>query len=210
MIHGAPSAFLKPRRCNGMAVVERSHPHRRRRRRGRGPLWELAISQGDGFASVGDPGCRGCVPSLSVRDVCMRSRPVAIATHTYTDAHTYSYGSTRGPQVANSSASCLAISLWIYESNWRSYMAVRTRGGSYVCERRRSSGFHPPRYCTNTARICITLLLDGMMGHQSAEVETFGNFICTARYVRSKSTRLYVCHLHACMTLCIAVYVDFL
>lgn len=113
MIYGTPSAFLKPRQCDGMAAVERSHPRRRRRRSSppslrprcrRGPPWELAISQGDGFAGVGDPGCRGCVPSLSVRDVCMRSRPVAIARHTCIRTHTYTYThtnileqTTRGP-----------------------------------------------------------------------------------------------------------------
>lgn len=31
---------------------------------------------------LGDPGRRGCAPSLSSRDVCMRSQPLAIvATH---------------------------------------------------------------------------------------------------------------------------------
>lgn len=52
------------------------------RNRGRRTLWELAISQGDSFAHLGDPPRRGCVPSLSIGDVCMRSRPVAIVVHT--------------------------------------------------------------------------------------------------------------------------------
>lgn len=85
MIYGAPSAFLKPRQCDGMTAVERSRSLRcRHRRRRRSLPWELAISQVDGLAVVGDPGCRGCVPSLSTRDVCMRSRSVAIAIHTHT------------------------------------------------------------------------------------------------------------------------------
>lgn len=53
MIYGTPSAFVKPRQRDGMAVVKRSRPrpHRRRRclRRCSSP-WELAISQDDGLA----------------------------------------------------------------------------------------------------------------------------------------------------------------
>lgn len=81
MIYGAPFAFLKPRQCDGTAlrevlldvvvvVVAVRHGS-----------WQSV--RGDGLVGVGDPGCRGYAPSLSVRDVCMRSRPVAIATHTH-------------------------------------------------------------------------------------------------------------------------------
>lgn len=92
--------------------------------------------------SVGDPGCRGCVPSLSTRDVCMRSRSVAIATHTHTHTHIWIHMLPPSSRLLH-----LAL-LFPYEYMnrtdgviWRcALMGARRR----VCEMRGSPGFHAP------------------------------------------------------------------
>lgn len=56
---------------------------------------------------LGDPGRRGCAPSLSSRDVCMRSRPLAIvATHVPLPST---------PQVADTHT--LPMNIWIEPRN---------------------------------------------------------------------------------------------